>query len=61
MHPVNINNTTQSIIVTVVFVWPIINQLKNGFNARFVWFGFTMIASICGYKQNDITFLYFYI
>ena len=32
IRPVDIN-ATQSMIVSVIFVWPIINQLKNGFNA----------------------------
>ena len=49
IQPVDIN-ATESMIVTVVFVVPIINQLNNGFNARFVWFVFTMTASICDYQ-----------
>ena len=38
MRPVDIN-ATQSTIVSVIFVLPIINQLKNGFSAWLVWFG----------------------
>ena len=45
IQPVNIN-ATESMMATVVFIWPIINQLKNVFNTRFVWFGFTMIVFI---------------
>ena len=53
IQPVDIN-ITQSMIVTVVFVGSVISQLENGFNARFVWFGFKMIASIYDYQSNFV-------
>ena len=42
------------------FSLPVISfASNNNFNAQFLWFGFTMIASICDYQLNDTRFYIF--